>query len=332
MGLRYFSVEVHFPRTRLDLWSRDGVHLSDREGMGILTQLLWASTEQFLETPPPPPPPPVSPTPSQPLRKVSPKLVVKGEVRAPLSPDPFQWKVVGQSSKPQVPGPASVAQQQEKESFLPLNPRWFSSTTLCAMEEVSPSQLSDVVDVPSPPARKKVASPAAARRHRTTERRPPRHQSPVNNQVGSPPARLSRRLEDDGPSSPVPLSRTTDGTPPRTQTSVTNQLVGSPPVRLSCSFGDPATPCCSPVAKVARMKTPSPVGPSQTIKAACHSPRPVKTIGTPVPSSSCWPWIIDDGLATSHSPSKELLHPRPVVPRFYSVPGAVVLSGYANLS
>ncbi|XP_036968948.1 uncharacterized protein LOC119027657 isoform X7 [Acanthopagrus latus] len=219
MGLRYFSAEEYFPRTRLDLWSRDGVHLSDREGMGILTQLLWASTEQFLETPPPPPP--VSPTPSQPLRKVSPKLVVKGEV----------------------PGPASVAQQQEKESFLPLNPRWFSSTTLCAMEEVSPSQLSDVVDVPSPPARKKVASPVAARRHRTTERRPPHHQSPVNNQVGSPPARLSRRLEDDGPSSPVPRSRTTDGTPPRTHTSVTNQLVGSPPVRLSCGLGDPATPC-----------------------------------------------------------------------------------------
>ncbi|XP_036978667.1 ras and Rab interactor 3-like isoform X2 [Acanthopagrus latus] len=211
MGLRYFSAEEYFPRTRLDLWSRDGVHLSDREGMGILTQLLWASTEQFLETPPPPPPPPVSPTPSQPLRKVSPKLVVKGEGRAPLSPNPFQWKVVGQSSKPQVPGPASVAQQQEKESFLPLNPRWFSCTTLSAMEEVSPSQLSDVVDVPSPPARKKVASPAAASRHRTTERRPPRHQSPVNNQVGSPPARLSRRLEDDGPSSPVPRSRTTDG-------------------------------------------------------------------------------------------------------------------------
>ncbi|KAM8750020.1 uncharacterized protein AB9X84_014652 isoform 3-T6 [Acanthopagrus schlegelii] len=151
------------------------------------------------------------------------------------------------------------------------------------MEEVSPPQLSDVVDVPSPPARKKVASPAAARRHRTTERRPPRHQSPVNNQVGSPPAKLSRRLEDDGPSRPVPRSRTTDGTPPRTQTS----LVGSPPVRLSCSFGDPATPCCSLVAKVARMKTPSPVGPSQTIKAACHSPCPVKTVGTPVPSSSC---------------------------------------------
>ncbi|XP_036935362.1 WAS/WASL-interacting protein family member 3-like isoform X2 [Acanthopagrus latus] len=196
MGLRYFSAEEYFPRTRLDLWSRDGVHLSDHEGMGILTQLLWASTEQFLKTPPPPPPPPpVSATPSQPLRNVSPKLVLKGE--------------------PQVPGPVSVAQQQEKESFLPLNPRWFSSTTLSVMVEVSPSQLSDVVDVPSLPARKKVASPAAARRHRTTERRPPpRYQSPVNNQVGSPPARLSRRLEDDGPSSPVPRSRTTDGNPP----------------------------------------------------------------------------------------------------------------------
>ncbi|XP_030266866.1 uncharacterized protein LOC115578155 [Sparus aurata] len=270
MGLRYFSAEEYFPRTRLDLWSGDGVHLSDREGMGILTQLLWTSTEQFLETPPTPPP--VSPTPSRPLGKFSPKLVVKGEVRAPLSPDPFQWKVVGQSSKSQVPSQASVAQQQEKESFLPLNPMWFSSTALRAMEEVSPSQLSDV---PSPPARK-VASPAAARRRRTTERRPPCSQSPVNNLVGSPPARLSRRLEDDAPSSPVPRSRTTDGSPPLTQTSVTN-LVGSPPVRLSCSLGDPATPCCSPVAKVARMQTPSPAGPSQTFKAAaCQSPRPAK--------------------------------------------------------
>ncbi|XP_060776815.1 uncharacterized protein LOC132886277 [Neoarius graeffei] len=96
MGVRYFSVAEHFPLTRLELWSRDGVHLSDREGMGILTQLLWAVTEQFLKTPPPPP---VSPTPSQPLGKVSPKLVVKGEVCAPLSPDPFQWKVVGRRSK-----------------------------------------------------------------------------------------------------------------------------------------------------------------------------------------------------------------------------------------
>ncbi|KAM8722550.1 uncharacterized protein AB9X84_005150 isoform 10-T21 [Acanthopagrus schlegelii] len=152
MGLRYFSAEEYFPRTRLDLWSRDGVHLSDREGMGILTQLLWASTEQFLETPPPPPPPPVSPTPSQPLRKVSPKLVVKGE--------------------PQVPGPASVAQQQEKESFLPLNPRWFSSTTLCAMEDLLLSCLMWWTSHLLQRARR-WPPPAAARRHRTTERCPP---------------------------------------------------------------------------------------------------------------------------------------------------------------
>lgn len=73
------------------------VHLSDRDGMGILAQLLWTATLQFLE----PPPPPVSPTPSQPLRKISasPKLVVKGEERAALSPDPFRWRVVGQGSK-----------------------------------------------------------------------------------------------------------------------------------------------------------------------------------------------------------------------------------------
>ncbi|XP_036943145.1 formin-like protein 5 [Acanthopagrus latus] len=195
MGLRYFSAEEYFPRTRLDLWSRDGVHLSDREGMGILTQLLWASTEQFLETPPPPPPPPVSPTPSQPLGRWPPQR------------------------QPGVIGPRRDAPP------LPVScekPGWI------------------------------------------------------------PSSQAVTETEDDGPSSPVPRSRTRDGTPPlpRTQTSVTN---------------------------VARMKTPSPAGPSQTIKAVCHSPRPVKTVGTPVPSSSCWPWIIDDGLATSHSPSKECL-------------------------
>ncbi|XP_040903315.1 uncharacterized protein LOC121187946 [Toxotes jaculatrix] len=153
MGLRYFPAAEHFPRTRLELWSRDGVHLSDREGMGILTQLLWSTTDWFLETPPPPPQ--VSPTPSPPLRRFSPKLVVKGEVRAPLSPDPFQWRVVGQSSKSQVSGQASVAQQRKEESFLPLNPKWFSGMALRAMEEVSPSDLCGVVDCKSPPAGKK---------------------------------------------------------------------------------------------------------------------------------------------------------------------------------
>ncbi|XP_030269575.1 uncharacterized protein LOC115579943 [Sparus aurata] len=55
------------------------------------------------------------------------------------------------------------------------------------------------------------------------------------------------------------------------------------------------------------MQTPSPAGPSQTFKAAaCQSPRPAKTVWTPDPSSTCWPWIINDGLSASHSPPKEV--------------------------
>ncbi|XP_036962651.1 formin-like protein 7 [Acanthopagrus latus] len=236
--------------------------------MGILTQLLWASTEQFLETPPPPPPPPVSPTPSQPLRKVSPGCEGRGS-----------WS--GQR------GSAAGGVLPSTEPTVVYCLTWWTSHLLQRARRRPPQRQPGIIG----PRR---------------DAPPPRHQSPVNN-VGSPPATLSRRLEDDGPSSPVPLSRTTDGTPPRTQTSVTN-LVGSPPVRLSCSLGVPATPCCSPVAKMARLKTPSPAGLSQTIKAAAyHSPRPAKFTNTAwTPSSTCWPWIIDDGLSTSHSPSKEV--------------------------
>ncbi|XP_040904800.1 uncharacterized protein LOC121188921 [Toxotes jaculatrix] len=208
--------------------------------MGILTQLLWSTTEWFLETPPPPPR--VSPTPTLPLRRFPPKLVVLHCLLTPSSG----------GSLSQVSGQASVAQQQKEESFLPLNPKWFGGMALRAMEEVSPSHLCGVVDCRSPPARKKVASSAAARRRRTRERRPHSRQSPVNNLVGLPPTRVSRGLEDDAPSSPVPLvrrSRTTDGQPPtqtpHTQTSVTN------------------------------------------------------TVRTPFPSSTSWPWIVDDGLTTS---------------------------------
>ncbi|XP_070835641.1 uncharacterized protein [Chaetodon trifascialis] len=173
MGVRYFSTVEHFPLTRLELWSRDGVHLSDREGIGILVQLLWSATKQQLETP--------SPRPSQPLRKVSPKLVVRGEVPAPPSPDPFEWRLAGQGGKTSQPGEPSqsqgsaqtrMAQQLEKGCFLPENPVWFSSTVLRAMEEVSPSDLSCLMDCKPPPKFKRVASSAAARCHRTTDRPP----------------------------------------------------------------------------------------------------------------------------------------------------------------
>ncbi|XP_076592744.1 uncharacterized protein LOC143324275 [Chaetodon auriga] len=332
MGVRYFSTVDHFPLTRLELWSRDGVHLSDREGMGILVQLLWSATKQQLETPSPTPR--VSPRPSQPLRKVSPKLVVRGEVPAPPSPDPFEWRLAGQGGKKSQPGEPSqsqgsaqtrMAQQLEKECFLPLNPVWFSSTVLRAMEDVSPSHLSCLTDCKPPPKFKRVASSAAARRRRTTDRPPHSHRSPVHDLVGSPPSRLSWGSEEEAPASPAALaqmtaspvavrrSRTKDGHPPHTQTSV-NNLAGSPPAKLSWSLGDAATPCCSPAAKMARINIPSPAGPSWTITdAGCDPASPAKAPQTPTPSSAAWPWFISDAPSTSRSPANEWMTSVPTV-------------------
>ncbi|KAK0134772.1 hypothetical protein N1851_029601 [Merluccius polli] len=97
MGVKYFSAVEYFPHTQPELWSRDGVHLSDDQGMGILVQLLWSAAMKEFETPPPAPR--VSPRPSPPVRTFSPKLVVTGEAPAPRSPDPFQWQLASHGHK-----------------------------------------------------------------------------------------------------------------------------------------------------------------------------------------------------------------------------------------
>ncbi|KAK0138750.1 hypothetical protein N1851_024714 [Merluccius polli] len=160
MGVKYFSAVEYFPHTQPELWSRDGVHLSDDQGMGILVQLLWSAAMKEFETPPPAPR--VSPRPSPPVRTFSPKLVVTGEAPAPRSPDPFQWQLASHGHKTSQPGERSqsppqtrIAQQAEESSF-PLNPVWFSSTVLDAMEEVSPSNLSSPVDYQPSPRHKRV--------------------------------------------------------------------------------------------------------------------------------------------------------------------------------
>ncbi|KAE8284729.1 hypothetical protein D5F01_LYC16163 [Larimichthys crocea] len=229
MGVKYSSVAEHFPLTRLELWSRkDGVHLSDHEGMGILTQLLWSAAMHQLETPPPAPQ--VSPRPSQPLRKFSPKLVVVGDVLAPRSPDPFQWRTARQGSKVSQPGKPSQSQQQEKECSFPLNPVWFSSATLRAMEEVSPSTFSRPVDCQPSPKPKRVASSAPAKRPRT----PRSNGSSVNNVSGwITPSQVVLEIRRCGNpllatgckggfrnASPVP------GPPPRTNRSSVNNVSG----------------------------------------------------------------------------------------------------------
>ncbi|XP_061573391.1 uncharacterized protein LOC133438645 [Cololabis saira] len=198
MGVKYFfSATEHFPLSNLALWSYDGVHLSDRFGMAILAELLSSAATEQLRTPPPPPPPVlrVSPRPSPPLRKVLPKAVVRESSPAPASPrpesttpDPSRWTVVGQESK------WRTAQPQEEECFFPLNPVFFSSTALRAMEKVSPSHLSCLADFKPSPKPKKVASSSQAKgKYRRCFR------SPVNKKVGTSPSGLFWSSDEDEP-------------------------------------------------------------------------------------------------------------------------------------
>ncbi|XP_030014304.1 predicted GPI-anchored protein 58 [Sphaeramia orbicularis] len=232
--------------------------------MGILVQLLWSAALEQLETPPPTPW--VSPKPSPPVRKVTPKQVVRESFLAPPSPEPREWRTISQGSKtshprepPQsrgLPQPRMV-HQQEEESFLPLNPVWFSGTALSAMEKVSPSHLSCLVDFKSSPKPKKVASSTAKSRSRPRDRTPPCPRSPVSETAGTPPASRSwRSKEDDAPLDPASSAQAV---------AAPAALVDSPPARLSCSLGETDTPVCSPIAKTAKVLTPSPDGQAWTI-------------------------------------------------------------------
>ncbi|XP_035985953.1 uncharacterized protein LOC110368377 [Fundulus heteroclitus] len=48
-SVRYLPVTEHFPLSHLDMWSRDGVHLSDAPGMEVLAKLLWAAVSTQLQ-------------------------------------------------------------------------------------------------------------------------------------------------------------------------------------------------------------------------------------------------------------------------------------------
>uniref|UniRef100_A0A671UAB4 Uncharacterized protein n=1 Tax=Sparus aurata TaxID=8175 RepID=A0A671UAB4_SPAAU len=128
--VRYFPFAEHFPMDRLELWSRDGVHLSDSDGMPIFAGLLWSVAYQFLHPPTPKP----QPAPRTSLRRqVVPKVVVKGEVTVPRPSNPFEWTVVGKARK--------VDATSLLESFIQPNPVWFSSSVLAAMDAAVPSHL-----------------------------------------------------------------------------------------------------------------------------------------------------------------------------------------------
>ncbi|XP_034553964.1 uncharacterized protein LOC117823040 isoform X1 [Notolabrus celidotus] len=151
LGVRYFPTACHFPLENTDLWARDGIHLSEPEGMSVLSQLMWQAAYVTLDTVPQPP---AVKAPLRPLAPcIKPKLVVKGEDTPPRPPvNPFVWRTVqrgkeGNSSGE--PGRSSgvlpqrrkVQKQVVKECTIPLNPVWFSFALLDEMDKLVPSHL-----------------------------------------------------------------------------------------------------------------------------------------------------------------------------------------------
>uniref|UniRef100_A0A8P4K4J2 ATP-dependent DNA helicase n=1 Tax=Dicentrarchus labrax TaxID=13489 RepID=A0A8P4K4J2_DICLA len=157
MGIAYYSTFEHFPFSQLDLWVRDSVHLSDDDGMEILSKVLWDAAYKQLEVPAPKAK--EAPRTPSPVPRTPPRLLVKEEVfAAPPSsppPDPYVWMemVKGKKriqSEEQLCSPSKrrVVRHQVggcpivlKECFIPLNPVLFSTSMLAAMDAVVPAQL-----------------------------------------------------------------------------------------------------------------------------------------------------------------------------------------------
>ncbi|CAK6972532.1 uncharacterized protein LOC128377494 [Scomber scombrus] len=73
----YIHLADNFPTGRLQLGSRDGVHLSDEYGMPVLADLLWNAAYTQLATPPPEP---WVPRRTSAVPRHLPQVVVKGEI------------------------------------------------------------------------------------------------------------------------------------------------------------------------------------------------------------------------------------------------------------
>ncbi|XP_036000363.1 uncharacterized protein LOC105926799 isoform X1 [Fundulus heteroclitus] len=183
-SVRYLPVTEHFPLSHLDLWSKDGVHLSDTPGMEVLAELLWAAICSQLEFSAPvsaslplsafPPAsasrytvsaPPSSVSASRPLpasppvsaERPLPRLVVDGKVPARSASDPFPCQKTLHNVQGGDGSPRSTLRTVDQEGDLldlsiPLNQVWYSPKVLKDM---------DLILTPLPtssPRRKKKAS------------------------------------------------------------------------------------------------------------------------------------------------------------------------------
>uniref|UniRef100_A0A3Q2TK14 Uncharacterized protein n=1 Tax=Fundulus heteroclitus TaxID=8078 RepID=A0A3Q2TK14_FUNHE len=145
-SVRYLSIAEYFPLSRLELWSKDGVHLSDTPGMEVLAQLLWVATYTQLDASEPKSPAPVTASPPPVRSSPPPRLVVVGEVASPRPSNPFEWTLVEGGQKGDLLDPS-----------IPPNPVWFSPALLEEMDRIVPSSGCDFLEPTCAPKGKKNA-------------------------------------------------------------------------------------------------------------------------------------------------------------------------------
>nr|XP_054591539.1 uncharacterized protein LOC129155839 [Nothobranchius furzeri] len=153
MDVPYSSIAENFPFHRLDLWGRDGVHLSDSDGMDIFAQLLWQKTYLHLQS-----------QKAQVTSKKSAARVVVEDAK-PIQPqaDQSKWRVVLPGKKRSTPaGPkeqrssSKTIRLHEAEVCFAVNPKYFHEDLLHVLEKDS----TGCPDVLSPDVQhKKVVQP-----------------------------------------------------------------------------------------------------------------------------------------------------------------------------
>ncbi|KAF3841472.1 hypothetical protein F7725_007334, partial [Dissostichus mawsoni] len=157
--VKYTPIAEYFPSKELDLWSRDGVHLSDSAGMPILVGSIWNATYMQL-VPAEPKPSPVVHRRSPPARRGHSKGDCQRRGCQITATGSFQVDVFGQGRK------------ELEESYLPLTPVWFSSAMLVEMDKISPSHLPGPDECTPPvPKRQKKAKQRAPASKRTLAKR-----------------------------------------------------------------------------------------------------------------------------------------------------------------
>uniref|UniRef100_A0A3Q3AXP9 TeximYa n=1 Tax=Kryptolebias marmoratus TaxID=37003 RepID=A0A3Q3AXP9_KRYMA len=152
LGIPFFPIANDLPLGCRELWSHNGVHLSNDHGMPILSQLMWIAAYQFLEKSEPKPliRPQSAPTY---VPRIVPHVVVK-VVERPPPPPSSEWTTMtsGRKIRRNYSGESDSSCHSSKKGVIPdkvmalkeLNPVRFSADMLVAMEKVSLSAVDDV--------------------------------------------------------------------------------------------------------------------------------------------------------------------------------------------